>query len=109
VGLGWNGFKEVVHQQGVHHRGFVYDDDTALVIWGTRRLDLEKGKVIEVPENFEKNYKEIARFSEKDADTVSKWYQRFQGGLRQKIEAYLYNPPPAPKIMAASLLILSSL
>ncbi|MCL4554771.1 MAG: NAD(P)/FAD-dependent oxidoreductase [Actinobacteria bacterium] len=71
----------------------IFDDGQAMVIWGTRHVDLETGKVSFVEENFQKNLQSIARFSEKDAETCAKWASRAGQGYGEKIEEWLYNPP----------------
>jgi phytoene dehydrogenase-like protein len=75
----------------------IFDDETALIIWGTSHVDMETGKVTDVPEHFEKNLKNIAEFSERDADTCMKWGEKFKTGLGHKVQQWLYTPPPLPR------------
>jgi len=74
----------------------IFDDGKALIIYGVKHVDFEKRKFVDIPENFEKNLKSIAEFSEKDAETCAKWAEKFRRGLGEKIEQWLYNPPPPP-------------
>jgi phytoene dehydrogenase-like protein len=77
-------------------QSFIYDDETALVIWSTQRVDLETGKVTDNPEGLERNLKGIAGFSQRDAETCAEWAERFRGGMSERIGQWLYNPPPPP-------------
>jgi len=77
-------------------QSMIFDDERAIIIYGTKHIDLETGKVTDVPANFEKNLKSIAQFSEKDAETCSKWVEKFRRGLGEKVERWFYNPPTLP-------------
>jgi phytoene dehydrogenase-like protein len=77
-------------------QSMIFDDESALIIHSTRKVDLDTGKVTDVPGNFEKNLKSIAQFSEKDAETCAKWGEKFRGGLSEKVERWLYTPPTDP-------------
>jgi phytoene dehydrogenase-like protein len=74
----------------------IFDDDTALVIWPTSRIDVDTGKVTHLSENVERNLKQIAKFSEKDAETTMRWSERFIKGMGEKVNKWYYNPPPPP-------------
>ena len=75
----------------------IFDDDTALVMWPTKRIDLDSGKVTDIPENLERNLQQVAKFSQKDADTLARWLDRFKReGIEEKITQWYYNPPPPP-------------
>jgi phytoene dehydrogenase-like protein len=70
----------------------IFQDESAIIIYGTKRIDMKTGKVTEVPEHLEKNLKSIAAHSEKDAETCAKWANIFKKGLGEKIERWLYTP-----------------
>ncbi|MBI5446485.1 MAG: NAD(P)/FAD-dependent oxidoreductase [Deltaproteobacteria bacterium] len=77
-------------------QSMLFDDGSGMVIWGARKVDPETGKVTFVEENFHKNLKAIAQFSEKDAETCEKWAARPGRGFGENVEEWLYNPPTAP-------------
>jgi phytoene dehydrogenase-like protein len=77
-------------------RPYIFDDETALVIWSTKYIDMNTGKTIDVPGNFKKNIENIRQFSERDAETCETWAEKFSRGLGEKIQRWLYNPPELP-------------
>jgi phytoene dehydrogenase-like protein len=85
------GYKAIFPDVG---EGIIFDDETALVTWSPFVVADEKTSRLEIShENIEKSMKEIARFSERDAQTynhlIECWAKKWGDALWEQ----RFNPP----------------
>jgi phytoene dehydrogenase-like protein len=85
------GVKHVFPQNG---QGMVFDDETCLVTYPANPVVSEDPVTTEFnQENVDKTLKEIARFSERDAETAANFIERYQRGWGRAYRRYMFNPP----------------
>ncbi len=88
-------------EKGINHvipelsAGIVFDDETSLITYPAFKVaDKLTGEVTPAPENVDKAYKEIAKFSERDAETymvlLAKYRNKWQAAWRE----HLFTAPP---------------
>ena len=75
-------------------QGMIFDDDTCIVGYPTYEVvDVTSGETKRSPENVEKTLKEIARFSEADAETALDLIERYENKWCNVYTEWMFNPP----------------
>jgi len=74
----------------------VYPNDKCLVAYTSVQWDKETGMITPQSEMIEKNIKEVARISSRDAETLAKLAEKRFFDWFMAILQHLYNPPPLP-------------
>lgn len=76
-------------------QGMIFDDATCIVTYATHEVINDKtGETKRSAENVEKTLKEIARFSERDAETANDLIERFEKKWHSAMREWMYTPPP---------------
>jgi beta-carotene ketolase (CrtO type) len=89
--LGEKGMKYVFPDQSA---AMVFDNDTCLVGYSAFKVvDHVTGKTAYSEENVQKNLKEIARFSERDAETAQELLRRYLAKWQTAFNKYRMSPP----------------
>ncbi|KUO78778.1 MAG: hypothetical protein APF81_26350 [Desulfosporosinus sp. BRH_c37] len=84
------GLKYVFPEQ---NEGIIWDDGTAFVGYSCLRVDPETGKEYFSQLHFDKTYNEIAKFSQRDAETYADLYKKYETKWRAAFREYRYSPP----------------
>lgn len=85
------GLKHIFPQGG---QGMVFDDETCVITYPSYLVVNEDPVTIEFnQENADKTIKEIARFSERDAETAADLIERYKRGWGRAYRRYMFNPP----------------
>ena len=75
--------------------GMVFDDETYFSTYPSWEcVDPVTGKAEFSPQNVDRTMKEIARFSETDAEAFEILMEKYRKRWRKAFHEYLYNPPP---------------
>jgi beta-carotene ketolase (CrtO type) len=89
--LGEKGMKYVFPDQSA---AMVFDNDTCLVCYSAFKVvDHVTGKAAYSEENMQKSLKEIARFSERDAETAQELLRRYLAKWQTAFNKYRMSPP----------------
>ncbi len=85
------GVSYITPEQGA---GMIFDDETCLLTYPMWRVaDIATGKSEFWPENAEKTFNEVARFSQRDAETARVLTERYQRKWREAYALHFWNPP----------------
>ncbi len=89
--LGEKGLEYIYPETG---SGMVFDDETCYVGYSAWRVVDEKtGKSEYSPEWAERNWREVTRFSERDAETVQMLTDKYRSKWRGALNDFFWNPP----------------
>jgi beta-carotene ketolase (CrtO type) len=75
------------------NEGMVFDDETSFIGYSCLTVDLETGKESFSQENFDKTYKQIQNFSQRDAEAYAMLYEKYVKYWRGAFREYRYSPP----------------
>ena len=79
--------------------GMVFDDETCFVTYPLNTvIDIKTGEVTPNPQNRERTLKEIARFSQRDAEVAANLMERYERKWHSAYMRYMYNPPTPPGV-----------
>ncbi len=79
-----------------NYGSIIFDNEDYIVSYPAYKIDQETGTVTYVSEGMDKAYKEIAKISEKDAETALKLHEKFEKHWKEKANMAIWNPPPRP-------------
>ncbi|MCL5266124.1 MAG: NAD(P)/FAD-dependent oxidoreductase [Chloroflexi bacterium] len=86
--------KGLVYVFPEQNEGMIFDDDTSFIGYSAWRVvDPITGKAQFSQENAEKTLKEIAKFSERDAETAAGLLEKYKSKWRAAFHEYRYSPP----------------
>jgi len=93
------GLKHLFTENGA---GMIFDDETCLVTYPLYTVVDEKtGGLKPNAENREKTLKEIARFSERDAESAATLIERYEKRWHKAYMRYMFTPPTPPGVKNA--------
>jgi len=76
--------------------GIIFDNEDYIVSYPAYSVDAKAGEMTYIPEGMEKSYKEIAKCSERDAETALTLHERFEKHWKERANLSRLNPPPLP-------------
>jgi phytoene dehydrogenase-like protein len=74
----------------------IFDNEDYIVSYPSYSVDAKTGDLTYIPGPMEKSYQQIAKYSERDAETALKLHERFDKYWKEKAKMSLLNPPPPP-------------
>ena len=93
------GLKHIFTETG---QGMIFDDETCLVTYPLYTVaDKKTGRLAPNSENREKTLKEIARFSERDAQFAANLVERYERRWHAAYMKYMFTPPTPPGVKNA--------
>ena len=75
------------------NEGIVWDDGTCYIGYSCLRVDPNTGKEYFSQKHFDRTYTEIAKFSQRDAETYATLFTKYENSWRQAFREYRYSPP----------------
>ncbi len=76
-------------------QGMIFDDETCIVTYPTHEVvDDKTGETKPSEENINKTLKEIARFSERDAETAQDLIKKYENKWRYAYREWMFTSPP---------------
>ena len=74
----------------------IFDNEDYIVSYPSYSVDGKTGDLTYIPGAIEDSYKQIAKYSERDAETALKMHEKYDKYWKEKANMSLLNPPPPP-------------